>query len=455
MDRFIKKNMFLVGVLGLSALGVLVLLVLSIVQHAEMRKHIRGTAEMRKTNETLMRQKPPAIFENIALIEKDIEGYSDAAEELKYYLGQPLRPALEAFADKLGVAETKLTAMFKEFWEREKQSQGPREQTYRRFRATRGKLHDGDKELWTPDSWDEAMESFIEKAQTMMMEKIDERNTEEFFLSSLGLLRNLGNSQQRLDVFARTMQSQIVDLLSGKNVKMLGIYFTGTGISPVKSDADFSDQGERSREAGVESARSGGSVSERMSNAEGNTQTAGIEPSDTIRNWEIMGDLAKRIAGAGGIESLERLSFGNLAGRQENGCTFYTYEFTVQGSQRSLRKLLNDLGMAYKENRVYVVRNFSLHKLEDQTQDLIDMAQGILSVPTAEKESSLELGDGDMPGAPLGGVERGRARRLPATLNYFKEQIPYIYGEIVTGRNDLCSATFVVDYVVYSANVLK
>ena len=104
MNRFIKKNLFLVGVLGLSALGIVILLVLSVMQYIEMSKYISKTAEMRQTNETLMRQRPPAVAANIALVQKDIDGFHAAANELKGYFGQPLMPAVKAFADELNAA---------------------------------------------------------------------------------------------------------------------------------------------------------------------------------------------------------------------------------------------------------------------------------------------------------------------------------------------------------------
>ena len=97
MNRFIKKNLFLVGVLGLSALGVVILLVLSIMQYIEMSACISKTEEMRRTNETLMRQRPPAVAANIELVQRDVDGYAQAANELKNYFGQPLYPAVKVF----------------------------------------------------------------------------------------------------------------------------------------------------------------------------------------------------------------------------------------------------------------------------------------------------------------------------------------------------------------------
>ena len=448
MDRFIKKNMFLVGFLGLAGLGVMVLLVLSVFRHAEMRKYIRKTAEMRNSVNSLVRQKPPAVRENIVLIQQDIDGYAAKAEELRHYMGQPLQPALEAFAAKLNIPAARLTQLFRDFWEREKQMQGPRELTYRRFRASLGKGHDGaGKALWDTDTWDEAMDAFIDKAQNATMEKIDERNQEEIFLSALGLARNLGNSPQRLDVFMRTMQGKIVDLLNEKKIQLLGVYFNSIGISPLKTDADFNDMGGRDSEGNKSGGRS--SVqNDRMAANAGFSKGDGASPSAIIRNWEIMSDLARRIADSG-VESLERLSYASPDGRQDGDCTYYRYEFMVHGTPQAIRKLLNGLEKAFGENRVYVVRNFSIRKLEDQVQDIIDMAQGLLVVPKSESEGSLELG-GENPGPRSG---RGRIAVKPQTANYFREQ--NIYGEIVSGRSGLCEANIVVDYVIYSANELK
>ena len=48
MNNFIKKNTFLVGVLAMSALGVLALLVVAVMLHAEMSGYIQHTEDMAK-----------------------------------------------------------------------------------------------------------------------------------------------------------------------------------------------------------------------------------------------------------------------------------------------------------------------------------------------------------------------------------------------------------------------
>ena len=70
MNRFIKKNLFLIGVMGLSALGILILLILSVAQYFEMSKYIEKTSKMQETNRALMRKRPSPVAENLELMSK-------------------------------------------------------------------------------------------------------------------------------------------------------------------------------------------------------------------------------------------------------------------------------------------------------------------------------------------------------------------------------------------------
>lgn len=520
MNRFIKKNLFLVGVLGLSALGILILLVLSVMQYIEMSKYISKTEEMRDINEALMRERIPAVASNIELVQKDIDGFAKAAGELKNYFGQPLYPAIKAFADELNrgtraalamqmrrldsdfkaleakvkgtaAAEAELDKYYKSkfednrakwdeakaaasgglkkayeaaenyyfmvknpqtpdtlhqklrtFWEREKATEGPREQIYRKFRAECGEPRDNERKFWTVEMWDAAMEKFIPAAQKTTLEVIDERNLEEIFLSGLGLPRNLGKQRLRLDAFAREMQNKVTDMMTAKNdFSMLGVYFMAKPVQEVPTNRAFVDNSDaRVKNKADQTA---GSTSNEGSSGE--NSAAQSDPADVIRHWEIVADLGKRILGSG-VNSLEELSYSNLAGREESGCKFYTYTVGVGGSEKAIRQLLNDLSKAYKENRIYVVRRFSLKKQEDQIQDIIDVAQGILhdrvddAAKLAVKEDSLNTGDSEK-------------KVIVAPPTYFKEEGKY--PECVAGRSDKCFATIVVDYVVYSGNILK
>lgn len=471
MERFIKKNLFLVGVLGLSALGVLVLLVLSVTQYIEMSKYISKTEDMRKQNENLMRQKPPAVQENIELVQKDIDGFTAKTNEFKAYFGHPLYPALKAFAAELGVTVPQLQEKFRAFWDEEKQTQGPREQTYRRFRAIRGVIREGEKELWDMETWDSAMEVFVKAAQKTTMEEIDERNQEEIFLSSLGLPRNMGKSELRLDAFAKNMQNKVVDLLTDKHdISMMGVYFSQKDTALVKSNKDFVDgsdsrSGKDKMQMPGPSAMSSSSSRSGLPGLDGNRDDeVEIQPADVIRNWEIISDLAVRICNAK-LKSVEDISYSNLVGREDGGCHFYTYTLSVMGSEVAIREFLNQLNMAYKDNRVYVVRNLSISKQEDQVQDIIDVEQGILGNHGEETATLAARGDNmnmgmNMP-VPANVALGARSMQKETSIHssYFNEEEEMKKSGnkavCVAGRSNSCQATMTIDYVVYSADNLK
>ena len=217
------------------------------------------------------------------------------------------------------------------------------------------------------------------------------------------------------------------------------MYFTAKQVPAVPTNKDFVDLAGPRREA----AKSGGET--QGAAGEAGVATGSGDPADVIRHWEIVADLAKRLLAAK-VNSLEQLSYSNLTGRDANNCKLYTYTLGVGGSEKAIRELLNQLSAAYKENRVYVVRRFSMKKQEDQVQDIIDVAQGILSEKTEEASKLAVSNDGVNPG-------EGEKKVIVAPPSYFKEEGKY--PECVAGRSDKCYATIILDYVVYSGNILK
>jgi len=448
MNNFIRKNTFLAGVLALSALGIVALLVVAVMLHAEMSGYIQITADMAKKVQDLRNQRPPAVRDNIRKVQQNTDGYSQAAAKLRLRFGQIYHPALVAFAKKLDLkmpeGETDrveyLQKLFREFWEEAKKSQ-PRERAYLSFRNM-----GIEKKLWSSAKWTESMKSFRELAGEATEEKIDERNVEDIFLSALGLVRTV-NDQALLDVYKRDLRFAMADLLAKNNVKLVGVYLNNPniGIAPLTDNRAFNDF---SRRTGTESEtrrsveRSGGESSS-ASSAE---QFPGI-----MRSWEIMSDLVRRIAESK-VESLEKLNLENLEGRRQDDFTIFRYEIIVRGTPDSIRKLLNNLQNAYRDNRIYVIRNFSIQKLEDQAQDLMDMDEGLLAVPQAETEGALDLGEPSREGADGSSRTAAQEKGAPAQ-SYFKETGNY--GEVVTGRSQFCEADMVIDYVIYSAKEIK
>ena len=97
MNKFIKKNVFLVGVLAIAAVGILLLLVMAAMKFLEMNEHRKATDDMRNRFAMLNRSQVPPFVKNIALVQKDAEGFTNRAENLKIYFGRVKEPALAIF----------------------------------------------------------------------------------------------------------------------------------------------------------------------------------------------------------------------------------------------------------------------------------------------------------------------------------------------------------------------
>lgn len=588
MNRFIKKNLFLVGVLAISAAGILLLLGMSAVKYFEMNKY---QAETRKMTESLdelnnpMRTPIPPFRSNVSLVNQDTEGYKKLKHSIQGYFGQTLQDALAVFVadlrrqsmeklislaelfekspqlgklkkefadanaqwrksmseadkfsaelkkayknskkieedeetqegkaravaenqkriaelsaqydkavvrkrDKLnntyevykklltciadltsgskeaafkswaaknkedarefefynGICQQNLTVevlldTFREFWNEVKEQQGPRKQTYKKFRLERGATIEqqgagkNKPVLWDADMWNNSIVEFVKEAQKTMLEKIDDKNMEEIFLYSLGLLRNLDKMPALLEAHSVKMNDLIRETLEKGNVFVTGMSFSKSPLELIKSNKGFADTGNTRNVA----------VSNSVSGSENQTALydPAADPSDVIRNWDIIADIAQRMVNAN-VDSLEKLSYVDLAGNSSNSnYKKYTYIITCISRENQIRTFMQLLTDACKENRMYVIKRLSIQKQEDQIQDIIDFASGIIGKPENTQDNKDNSNSGESSGTN-------------SLISHFIETKNY--PECVAGRSTLCRVTLVVDYVELTGNQLK
>ena len=590
MNRFIKKNLFLVGVLAISAVGILIFLGLSAMKFFEMNKYQSETEKMTQALEELnnrMRTPIPPFRKNVNLVQQDTEGYKNLKNSIQDYFGQYLQNALTVFvtdlrkqsmeklisitelfdksadlanlkkefaaankawqkgvddvdscnteltkaykdlqrveeeeasqedkaravaAQQKKIAELKkqqdsllasrksnfasaaaaytkvlnyipgkisgeatqynnwagknknddkefkfyydicrqeltvnsLRDTFREYWNVEKDLQGPRKKTYLNFRLERGATIDqvanskNKPALWDTEMWDLAIEKFKKEAGKSMQEKIDEKNIEEIFLYSMGLLRNLDKGAALVEAHSVKMKKLVEEKLEKGDVFIAGVNFGQSQLDLIKSNKGFNDNSSV-RTAAAQTVSSGDNS--------GSTATAAeltADPSDVVRNWDIISDLATNMVTAN-ISQLEKLSYVNLAGDSSNGnYKKYSYIITFVSRESQIRTFMQLLADAYKHNRIYVIKRFSMQKQEDQIQDIIDYASGIIG-----KEDNSQ-------GAKDGNVSADENKNMQAKPAYFKEKKSY--PECVAGRSTICRATLVVDYVETTGNQLK
>lgn len=330
---------------------------------------------------------------------------------------------------------------FRDFWNMVKDQQGPRKQTYRNFRLERGATLEQPANsknkpvLWDTEMWNNALAEFVKEAQKSMLEKIDEKNVEEIFLSSLGLPRNLDKAAPLLEAYSAKMDELIKNTLEKGNVFATGLHFDLTKLDLIKSNKGFVDTGNTRNKAAAAT-----------NTGAGNNEYKPVlfnpadDPTDVIRNWSIIADLVQRMVTAN-IYSLEKLSYVNLAGDSSNSnYKKYTYVITFTSRESQIRTFLKLLSDACKENRMYVVKRFTMNKQEDQIQDIIDFASGIIGKENENKDKD-NSGSGDN-------------KNVSNQVSYFIENKKN-YPECVAGRSTLCQATLVIDYVELTGNQLK
>ena len=329
---------------------------------------------------------------------------------------------------------------FVEYWEQVKHLGGPRQQTYRNFRLERGATLEqpanskNKPALWDTEMWNNACEKFKAVAQQSMLEKIDEKNFEEIFLSAFGLPRDLSKKAVLVEAHHNKMRDMVKNMLEKNNVFIAGVSFDQGQLELIKSNKGFVDSGS-TRDAA-------GSVSGATASGENSGTATAIltaDPADVVRNWEVIGYIARRLVAAN-IDSLEKFSYVNLAGDSGNGnYKKYTYIITMVSRESQVRTFMQLLADAYKDNRMYVIKRFSMQKQEDQIQDIIDYASGIIGKDDASANK-------DNSGA-------GEGKTVQSRPAYFKETGSY--PECVAGRSTLCRATLVIDYVEATGNQLK
>ena len=439
MKRLLKNNLLFFIVLFLFVVGAIVLLVMTLMSHAKMNEYIAKTQQIKEEIETLNRQKPSPHPENIKLIQADTAFYEQQAKALQQHFGRPLEPALAKFVEALRDLDGKsltlaeFRAKFREEWESSgsgRETVAGRDQFYQRF-----------KRKW--QNWNAALGVFEEAVKPLLVEPVTSLNVEDILLDALGLPRNMGFQPENCLLFMSSIRYRLIDIYAKAKVQL---------------EQDANNFGFKFEPA-----------------------PPATEIVQTVKQWNIIGDLADRIAKSG-VSSLERFTVRALDPVREGNYAFYHYTFEVRGTLKSLRELVRVLNAAYAENRVYLIRSIFLYNnydpvailLEEYAQQqnealrlqaLLNETGGgdrpVTSTPIPTPGSGRPMtGPGGRPmgpGGPMGQPERELTPLEQAELRRQQEELemslPYYerssYGVPLFGGDDLkYRAVFDVEYVV-------
>ncbi len=421
MNKFVKKNMMLLIVSGITLIVALILAYMAVREHSAMQDYIRETDTLKNQIKDLIKQKPAPVEGNLDRIKNDTQKYKNKFKEIRVLFGMPLYPAMSKFAKDMGSNFEEFQAKFATFWESNKASGVTRDQVYRMFKNSYN----------NPEKWDKAILDFTVEAQKCTSELIDENNVDEILLSGLGLERNLSGSKVKCDAFMRGIRWKLLDLYTADKDKKIE-------FGPTASSFSFDSKSLPDKEA----------------------------IPFIVKCWTAVDDLAKRIAGSG-ITYLESFEKESLAGRVVGNYTFYRFTIIVRGDLNSIRKLIDILYKAYSERRIYIVRGISLAKVNDDAERLIMEAERTLYAGKINLDENPELKPAQSPadGPPDAQKQKEKEQRLQEQKKKDKadedpeKNIPYYqrstYGKVIIGTDKQCSAVIDLDYVVYTALDLK
>ena len=379
MNRFVKKNMILLLVLGSASVLVLFLLVLAVIQHSRMDEYMAKTDELRNQIRSLIEQTPAPVKGNELPLKENTKMYNKAADQLERYFGRPFAPAMDAFIKTLASGQPKpadpeeeyepltLEKFREDFFNGDKEnpienfpegwkgigaeSFAQQQMYYRLFQRKYKK-------------WNEAMQNFRALASQVTTEPLTDSSVNELFLSVLGVPRVMNFDPKKLKQYMEDYRLKLLDINSKLIVEAGAMSFSfGTGN---ETSSGSENMGRTSRFGGAAVSRFGGGGG-------GNSATGAAElPAFTKDEYplipfhmDVIGDIFNRICQTEVrvVENIKRRSF---AGVEEGSFVRYDYSVEVIGPISEVRKLVHLLEEGYQQNRMYVVRSVFLYQQSDE-----------------------------------------------------------------------------------------
>ena len=418
--NYLKKNIPLLCFVVLTiivALAVTVLDVQTYLGYMEAQEEISRCMDEINSNS---KRKPSYGVDNLNAIQADIVELKKRLFEVQSRYGKIHRKALKVFATEIGTTEAALLRRFNEFHEslpdeEKADDSGAKDKKIfdkfiELFYTTEKEDENGEKKIVVDEEKkkhvDAACEEFYKYVRKEYVEyRRVQGNEYKCLLEALGLpvTDRLGNLR---------------NILEGNNAEW------GAIIPGFKDIASVEEQEKVLKQLLV--------TYDALS-----IEQLGL----AYRQIQIKQDIYKRMtaAGIGKVENLILQSsakgedmFGMqvnsntakadpLQGNKKGSYLYYTYEIKVTGTMASIRAFLNSLSEAYKDNRIYNVRNVSLSReIENEKPDNIKKVFGE-NVTSVSNEGKISDN----------------------------------YGLTLIGRNPSVECVLVVDYIMYVDDMIQ
>jgi len=371
--ELIKKNIVLFVVLGV-ALVVSIVLGIFVYQASMMMQEHQGKLLVQKDKiKNLIEEKPSPLKDNLDAIKLDTEQLQLKVQEIHQIFGKPYRAAIQAFAAALQVSEYVLYSEWRSAYNNKNAETD--EQVFLKF------INQYEEKI---DSAINAFKSTIEKRT---VENLNRPNIDQLIMEGLGLPRTM--SAEACKTYMSDMELRLNNLMKSRDVGL------GLPIIFPESPSIF--------------------------NVYGDNMPLREHLGLILKHYSLLEDLAYRMKAAG-IKKVNTLARSSFEGIESNGFLTFTYDMQIVSSTDSIRNLINNFLDAYKDNRIYIVRDIILKKVVDETKSirLREVAPG----------------------------EKGRTVEMPSAANEKADD----YGVVVIENSIDVVANIRVDYVIYIAD---
>jgi len=436
--RLIKNNLLFFVVSGI-ALGITsILICVSLIQYIQARSYISQAGDYREQIEEFGKKNPAPVEGNRDPLLKDTDLFTQISREMRTHFGFPYHKAVNRFIEVLDQPLPAGTSA-------NRRAEVALEQFLKIYKEELGEI-DAKEYAEVGIRWDKLKARFVnwKKASAEFAVMVQKASLEPFAADDTGVVdeilrsafrmpRYLQGKPENLRTFILNYKYRVNDLLARAGVKVL--CSPDFGFPADSSSVAFSIE----------------------------------EYPNIIRQWDVIGDLARRMVAAK-IGALNEfiIRFGNEEGGHgkfdssfvESGSyevAHYTLEVT--GSLNTIRQFARELNSAYDDNRIYVIRSVFLYAVDDGARSFFSQTiAGSDPAASARKEvrSGRGRGRSAMQDSSDGSAqdEQTRARMLEAerlrlerenSLAYYERAG---YGQAVIGATDMVRAVFDIDYVV-------
>jgi hypothetical protein len=424
MKKILEKNRFLIVTSALTLI-VSLLLIFQIYQTNNQRNSVnQDLTDLQNKIQRLNYYRPSPTTKNIERIKNDIEYVKDETSKLEDYFGAVYNKALNAFISEL---EQSATTGSDKGSEKQKVANTVKPENDLTTINNNKELLNFELKQKFIASWKAFIEPFIEKQK-----KTDEAvPPASEILDKFRIFNNYPEDKfnKAKNIFAEVYRQNTLEKVTESNLDdyllaALGLPLYLTRISCKK----FVDDIQKTIEEELGKAKLLSKSEHLVLFNEFTTIPNDDQIPYIIKYCRLYEDLFTRIVKSN-IETLVSYKkLNGLRGRKDGDFLILEYEIQIISSLNSARKFLNNLQAAYKDNRIYVIKDISLKNISSK----VDKLQAY-------------KGDKDS-----GKILQKRSDKKESSSQSNNKQVV-----ILLGTSNLISMSIKLDYIIYDKPLIK